>query len=81
MHPHLNRTDNDGSCAEVTRILEECHARGFMWKAIGMCNGAKHNLNMCLRAERLERTKKNREAAKDKRKEIVQKWAEIEANS
>lgn len=52
-----------------------------MWKAMGMCNGAKHNLNMCLRAERLERTRKNREAAKDKRKEIVQKWAEIEANS
>ena len=48
---------------------------------MGMCNGAKHSLNMCLRAERLERTRKNREAAKDKRKEIVQKWAEIEANS
>ncbi|RPB00881.1 UPF0287-domain-containing protein [Choiromyces venosus 120613-1] len=81
MHPHLNRINDGDKCAEVTRLLEECHARGFMWKAIGMCNGAKHNLNKCLRAERLERTKKNREAAKEKRKEIAEKWAEIEANS
>ncbi|CUS10171.1 unnamed protein product [Tuber aestivum] len=107
MHPHLNRTNNEGppppspypmfesettkqnktrqdkthSCAEVTRILEECHARGFVWKAMGMCNGAKHNLNMCLRAERLERTRRNREAATVKRKEIVRVWEDIEANS
>ena len=62
-------------------ILDECHARGFMWKAVGMCNGAKTNVNKCLRAQRLERTKLNREAAKVKREEIKQKWAEIDANS
>lgn len=62
-------------------ILEECHARGFMWKAIGMCNGAKTNVNRCLRAQRLERTAANREKAKAKNEAIRKQWAEIDANS
>ena len=62
-------------------ILDECHARGFMWKAIGMCNGAKTNVNRCLRAQRLERTAKNREVAKEKRKEREEMWRKIDEQS
>ena len=62
-------------------ILDECHARGFLYKAVGMCNGAKTQVNMCLRAQRLERTRLNREAAKEKREQLDAKWAEIDANS
>ncbi|KAI5847127.1 cytochrome c oxidase biogenesis protein Cmc1-like protein [Morchella snyderi] len=80
MHPHLHTKDNRG-CEEVMAILDECHARGFLWKASGMCNQAKRNVNKCLRAERLERTKKNREVAKVKRTEITAKWADIDENS
>jgi len=46
-----------------------------------MCTTAKHNVSMCLRAERLNRTKENREQAKVKRAKIEEKWADIEANS
>ncbi|KAL3418998.1 cmc1-cytochrome c oxidase biogenesis protein [Phlyctema vagabunda] len=80
MHPHLHTKDNR-ACEEVMTILDECHARGFMWKAVGMCNGAKTAVNKCLRAQRLERTAANREAAKIKRQEIKDKWGEIDANS
>lgn len=62
-------------------ILDECHARGFMWKAIGMCNGAKTNVNRCLRAQRLERTAKNREMAKEKRKEREEMFRKIDEES
>jgi COX assembly protein 2 len=62
-------------------ILDECHARGFLWKSMGMCNDAKTAVNMCLRAQRLERTKANREAAKAKNEQIRSKWAEIDQNS
>jgi COX assembly protein 2 len=62
-------------------ILDECHARGFLYKAVGMCNGAKRDVNLCLRAERLKRSKANREAAKAGREKIKAKWAEIDANS
>jgi len=62
-------------------MLDECHARGFLWKAIGGCNSAKTAVNKCLRAQRLERTAANREIAKAKNQEIRAKWAEIDANS
>jgi COX assembly protein 2 len=61
--------------------LEECHARGFLYKAVGNCNKAKHAVNMCLRAERLERTKENREKAMEKRRQTEALWAEIDQNS
>lgn len=52
-----------------------------MWKAVGMCNGAKTDVNKCLRAQRLERTKRNRDAAKIEREKIKAKWAEIDENT
>jgi COX assembly protein 2 len=61
--------------------LDECHARGFMWKAMGMCTNLKSEVNKCLRAERLERTAENREKAKAKKEKIQAIWAEIDANS
>ncbi|KAF8543423.1 hypothetical protein BDD12DRAFT_726291 [Trichophaea hybrida] len=73
MHPHLHTKDN--------RALDACHARGFLYKASGMCNGAKHDVTLCLRAERLERTRKNRELAKQKRDQTKAMWQEIDQNS
>ncbi|RFU36126.1 hypothetical protein B7463_g268, partial [Scytalidium lignicola] len=80
MHPHLHTKENM-ACEEVMNLLDECHARGFLWKAVGMCNNAKTEVNKCLRAQRLEKTKSNRTAARSKRDEIRAKWSEIDANS
>ncbi|KAG0651118.1 Cx9C motif-containing 1 [Hyphodiscus hymeniophilus] len=84
MHPHLHTKDNK-ACEEVMDVLDACHARGFLWKSMGMvsilCNDAKTAVNKCLRAQRLERTRLNREAAKIKREQIKEKWAEIDTNS
>ncbi|OQO00532.1 hypothetical protein B0A48_13882, partial [Cryoendolithus antarcticus] len=68
-------------CEEIMTALEDCHARGFMWKAIGMCSSLKEDVNKCLRAERLARTAENRERAKEKKAKIQAVWAEIDANS
>lgn len=68
-------------CADVIAALDECHARGFIHKVLGNCTDAKYKVNMCLRAHRLERTRLNREAAKEKRKHIEKVWAEFDANS
>ena len=61
--------------------LEECHARGFLWKSMGMCSDIKTQVNKCLRGERLERTARNRDEAKAKNQKIRAVWAEIDANS
>ncbi|KAF2468222.1 UPF0287-domain-containing protein [Lindgomyces ingoldianus] len=80
MHPHLHTAENK-QCEEVIAALEECHARGFLWKVFGNCSDAKHKVNMCLRAQRLERTRLNREKAKEKRKHIEKVWAEFDGNN
>ncbi|KAI9669356.1 MAG: hypothetical protein M1831_000392 [Alyxoria varia] len=80
MHPLLHTKDNRG-CEEVMNALEECHAQGFLWKVAGMCNGAKEDLNKCLRAERLERQARNREKARENRAKLQAKFDEIDRNS
>ncbi|KAF2719947.1 UPF0287-domain-containing protein [Polychaeton citri CBS 116435] len=80
MHPHLHTKDNTG-CEEIMTALDECHARGFLWKSMGMCSSIKRDVNKCLRAERLERTAKNREEAKKRRDHMKKIFAEIDANS
>ena len=61
--------------------LEECHARGFLYRVIGGCNNAKRAVNQCLRAQRLERTARNREQARVDRKRIKDVWGDIDRNS
>lgn len=68
-------------CEEVMNALDECHARGFLYAAVGNCNKAKRAVNKCLRAERLDRTKENREKAKIERAKREAAWAEIDKNS
>jgi len=56
--------------------LDECHARGFLHKAIGSCNDIKRDVNRCLAAERYARAKRNRDQARDNRSRIEKIWAE-----
>jgi len=69
------------ACEDVMNALEECHARGFMFRVIGGCTDAKTAVNKCLRVERLKRTEKNRVEAKIKNEKIKAAFAEIDANS
>lgn len=59
-------------------ILDECHARGFIYKVFGGCNQAKRDVNKCLRAERLERSKANREKGRAMRERIEKAWKEVD---
>lgn len=61
--------------------LEECHAKGFLYRAIGGCNTAKTAVNKCLRGERIQRTKENREKAMEKRRATEAMWADVDKNS
>ena len=54
--------------------LDECHARGFLWKSMGMCSDLKRQVNRCLRAERVARQARNREEARVRR----ERWRKAE---
>ncbi|KAK3393014.1 hypothetical protein B0H63DRAFT_516223 [Podospora didyma] len=78
MHPHLHTSHNTG-CEEVMAALEECHAKGFMWKAIGMCNSEKDNLMKCFKSERLKHQSANKtDVEQSKMTRVRQKWKEID---
>lgn len=55
--------------------LDECHARGFIYKALGNCNEVKREVNRCLAAERYDRAKRNRDQARSNRRRIEDIWA------
>lgn len=77
---HDNSTNGVSTdCEEIMTALDECHARGFLHKALGNCNDIKRDVNKCLAAERYQRAKKNRDQARDNRKRIEKIWAEERA--
>ncbi|CAH0049818.1 unnamed protein product [Clonostachys solani] len=69
MHPHLH-TKNAMACDEVITALEECHAQGFLHKAVGSCNSAKEAVDVCLRAQRAKVQADNRATAMAKREKL-----------
>ncbi|KAI9371995.1 UPF0287-domain-containing protein [Aspergillus egyptiacus] len=78
MHSHLH-TPYNANCEEIMTALDECHARGFLHKALGNCNDIKRDVNKCLAGERYQRAKRNRDEAREKRKRIEKIWAEERA--
>ncbi|RAL02388.1 COX assembly mitochondrial protein [Aspergillus ibericus CBS 121593] len=78
MHSHLH-TPYNANCEEIMTALDECHARGFLHKALGGCNDVKRDVNKCLAAERYLRAKRNRDQAKENRKKIERIWADEKA--
>ena len=58
--------------------LEECHARGFLYKALGNCSQAKREVSKCLRAERIERSKANREKGRAMRAKVEKAWKDLD---
>ncbi|KAL2113330.1 hypothetical protein VUR80DRAFT_4382 [Thermomyces stellatus] len=76
MHSHLDKRENL-PCIAVINALEECHARGFLYKSAGMCNDAKRKVNECLWTQRQKRAANNREEARARRNKIKQKEQEL----
>lgn len=58
--------------------LEECHARGFLFKATGGCNSIKAEVNKCLSGERGKKSQKNRETGLQRRARIEAVWAKMD---
>ncbi|EAW08444.1 COX assembly mitochondrial protein [Aspergillus clavatus NRRL 1] len=78
MHSHLHTAQN-ANCEAIMTALDECHARGFLHKALGNCNDIKRDVNKCLAEERYQHAKENRNEARNNRKRIEKIWAEERA--
>lgn len=58
--------------------LDECHARGFLYKAVGGCNEIKREVNKCLSGERAAKSGRNRETGLQRRHRIESVWAKMD---
>ncbi|KIO34747.1 hypothetical protein M407DRAFT_89673 [Tulasnella calospora MUT 4182] len=80
MHVHLTQPDKAAACKDLIEQLHQCHESGLLAKYTGVCNDAKRALDRCLRQERLDRTARNRDAAKvrdEKWSDAQKKYAEL----
>lgn len=73
MHPPLTEHKHPG-CYDLIVALQTCHASSFLARFNGECNGVKHDLSMCLRAERLERQRSNQKIAKERNRKAEEAW-------
>jgi COX assembly protein 2 len=69
------------ACEDLIAALEECHARGLLWKSMGMCGGAKDQLSKCLKGERTKQLAVNQSSSGEKKQKIKQLWEEVDRNS
>lgn len=58
--------------------LDECHARGFLYKAVGGCNDIKREVNRCLSGERQKKSRLNRETGLERRVRIEAIWDQMD---
>lgn len=65
-------------CEEIMNALEECHAKGFLWKMFGGCNSIKAEVNKCLSQERTKKSRKNRETGLERRRRIEAIWEQMD---
>lgn len=57
--------------------LEECHARGFLYKSLGNCNDAKQKVSDCLKVARRNRLNENKARAEARKEEQAQRKREL----
>ncbi|KIJ44261.1 hypothetical protein M422DRAFT_228303 [Sphaerobolus stellatus SS14] len=64
-------------CKDFIEALERCHSEWWGARFIGTCNQTKHELNMCLRRERLERQTQNQIVAKERKERREAAWKDL----
>ncbi|KAK0532255.1 hypothetical protein OC834_002684 [Tilletia horrida] len=81
MHPHLTGDSKKERCGDLIKALNECHAQSFLARLTGECNALKTELNHCLRAERIERTKRNNAEGRERTEQKKSIWRAIDEES
>jgi len=78
VHAPLDIPSRQLACGEFIEALHACHAKGMLYRLSGACNDEKYALSMCLRKERLERTERNREEAKERNRKKKEAFAALD---
>lgn len=69
LSPHLHSTE----CNDLINQLKECHNLFPVKKFFGYCNTLDSAMVQCLKRERVQRSKENRERAKLKQQKLFER--------
>lgn len=74
LSPHLHTPE----CNQLIDLLKKCHEENKFAKFIGICNDVDQKVVNCLRNERRERSRVNRQQAAEKQRCIQERMRQFE---
>lgn len=74
MHTNLSSHLHSSECNDLINQLTECHNSFPIKKYFGYCNALDSAMVKCLKRERLQRSKENRERAKLKQQRLFESY-------
>lgn len=78
MHTDLSSHLHTPECNELIEQLKQCHTENKFAKFIGVCNTADQLVVNCLKKERIERSRLNREKAQKKQLLVKERMQQLE---
>lgn len=70
MHPDLSPHLHTETCNKLIEELQQCHSQNKVGQFFGTCNKIDSLLAECLRNERKDNSKKNRDLAEQRRQKL-----------
>ncbi|XP_058813172.1 COX assembly mitochondrial protein 2 homolog [Topomyia yanbarensis] len=74
LSPHLHTPE----CNELISLLKQCHAERKFARFVGVCNRFDQDVVNCLRSERIERSRQNREKARKEQLRVQERMRQLE---
>ncbi|XP_055615465.1 COX assembly mitochondrial protein 2 homolog [Toxorhynchites rutilus septentrionalis] len=75
LSPHLHTPE----CNSLIDLLKKCHDENKFAKFFGACNTFDQQVVVCLKKERQERSRRNREQAREKHLQIRERMRQLDA--
>ncbi|KAL5021953.1 hypothetical protein ScPMuIL_001108 [Solemya velum] len=66
MHPDLSTHLHSDECNKIIQAYSQCHVDNPWKKFLGACNELDREMNACIKREREDRRKANKELAKER---------------
>lgn len=77
MHPDLSPHLHTADCNRLIDLLKNCHKENKYAKFLGICNDFDNQVIDCLRNERKERSRQNREQAQEKQRLVQERMKQL----
>lgn len=78
MHSDLSPHLHTPKCNKLIDLLKQCHQENKFAKFFGVCNTIDQEVVVCLRNERTEKSRINREKAREQQRLVQERMRQLE---